>query len=152
MRVWMRVVVATSVMATAALGGASDADANGPITSLSSCGGGHFQNSDGQCIPDESSGLPRGLVFSPHGLADPNDDEFLQAMSAVGLVSDDGPAGLIRLAHKVCQDRANRYSDLISATMVNNGNPGLGMNGAGYIVAAAEHVYCPQFSSPMPPN
>jgi len=39
MRVWMRVVVATSVMATAALGGASDADATGPSTSLSSCGG-----------------------------------------------------------------------------------------------------------------
>jgi hypothetical protein len=60
MRVWMRVVVATSVMATAALGGASDADATGPITSLSSCGGGYYQNSDGQCIPDESSGLPPG--------------------------------------------------------------------------------------------
>jgi Protein of unknown function (DUF732) len=59
---------------------------------------------------------------------------------------------LIRLAHKVCQDRANGHSDLISATMVNNGNPGLGMDGAGYIVAAAEHVYCSQFSSPMPPN
>jgi hypothetical protein len=60
MRVWMRVVVATSVMATAALGGASDADANGPVMGLSSCGGGHYQNSDGQCIPDESSGLPPG--------------------------------------------------------------------------------------------
>jgi len=92
------------------------------------------------------------FVFPLLGSADANDDEFLQAMSYVGLVSDDGPAGLIRLAHKVCQDRANGYSDLITATRVNNSNPGLGMNGAGYIVASAEHVYCPQFSSPMPPN
>jgi hypothetical protein len=88
------------------------------------------------------------LVFSPTGLADGNDDEFLQAMSYVGLVSDDGPAGLIRLAHKVCQDRANGYSDLISATRVNNSNPGLGINGAGYIVASAEHVYCPLSAHP----
>ncbi len=94
------------------------------------------------------------IMMSAPASAQPEsaDQQFLQAMNAVGLVSDGGPAGLIRLAHAVCNDRANGYSDLISATMVNNGNPGLGMNGAGFIVAAAEHVYCPQFSSPLPPS
>jgi hypothetical protein len=88
------------------------------------------------------------VLMAPHAEADSDDDQFLQAMAYVGLVSDEGPAGLIHLAHTVCNDRAEGYSDLITATRVNNANPGLGLNGAGYIVAAAEHVYCPQFSSP----
>lgn len=87
------------------------------------------------------------LLSAAPARADDNDDQFLQAMAYVGLVSDDGPSGLIRLAHVVCDDRANGYSDLITATMVDKSNPGLGLNGAGYIVASAEHVYCPQFSS-----
>jgi len=45
----------------------------------------------------------------------------------------------------------NRYSDSITATMIDNRKPGLGMSLAGYIVATAEHVYCPQFSRPVPP-
>lgn len=89
------------------------------------------------------------LLSAAPAHADDNDDQFLQAMAYVGLVSDEGPAGLIHLAHTVCSDRVNGYSDLITATRVNNANPGLGLNGAGYIVAAAEHVYCPQFSSPL---
>lgn len=92
--------------------------------------------------------LVGAITLAPVASANPQDDEFLQAMSSVGLVSDDGPGGLLREAHQVCADRASGYSDLITATRVSKGNPGLGMDGAGFIVAAAEHVYCPQFSSP----
>lgn len=85
----------------------------------------------------------------PAAVADSNDDTFLKAMAYVGLVSDEGSAGLIHLGHTVCNDRAKGYSDSTTASMVNDTNPGLGMNGAGYIVATAEHVYCPQFSNPQ---
>ena|SRR3989442_10764543 len=84
--------------------------------------------------------------------ADTDDDQFLQIMAAYDIVSDAGPAGLLHLAHTVCNDRAQGYSDLITATRVNNANLGLGLNRAGFIVSVAEHIYCPQFSSPVPPN
>jgi hypothetical protein len=43
----------------------------GPATITAGCGTGFYQNSDGQCIPDPSSGLPPngapGLVGTPPG-------------------------------------------------------------------------------------
>jgi hypothetical protein len=43
------------------------------------------------------------LTMAPRAAADADGDEFLRAMAAMGLVSDDGPAGLIHLAHMVCK-------------------------------------------------
>ena len=86
-------------------------------------------------------------LLAPSVKADTDDDTFLQAMNYGGIWSDLGSADLIRLAHLICDDRANGYSDLMVAAKLNKTEPDLGMNHAGYFVAVAEHVYCPQFSS-----
>jgi hypothetical protein len=75
---------------------------------------------------------PAPMALAPYAAAETNDDTFLQAMAYVGIVSDEGPAGLIHLAHVVCNDRANGWSSATAASMVNDANAGLGMNGAGY--------------------
>ncbi|MBS4730529.1 DUF3761 domain-containing protein [Mycobacterium sp. SM1] len=67
MRIWILAIA--SVFAAAALGAAPAVVASGPTTVLAGCAAGEYQNSDGQCIPDPSSGLPPGgapgLVGSP---------------------------------------------------------------------------------------
>src|SRR5437660_12508260 len=52
----LRGVIAVGI--TAVLGAVPAVVANGPTTVLAGCGTGYYENSDGQCIPDPSSGLP----------------------------------------------------------------------------------------------
>ena len=64
----VQLLIASAVIAGAALCVAPAVVASGPTTFLAGCGHGYYQNSDGQCIPDPSSGLPPsgapGLVGS----------------------------------------------------------------------------------------
>jgi hypothetical protein len=63
----VRLLVGTVIVGAAAIG-APTVLAAGTMVSLAGCGHGYYQNSDGQCIPDPSSGLPPngapGLVGS----------------------------------------------------------------------------------------
>lgn len=60
MRIQIRVLVVASMVGVAALGAAPTVVAIGPTNVLAGCGAGHYENSDGQCVPDPSSGLPPG--------------------------------------------------------------------------------------------
>ncbi|MCV7036323.1 DUF3761 domain-containing protein [Mycobacterium heckeshornense] len=63
----IRVLVVALAIGAAALGAAPAVVANGPTTVLAGCGTGHYENSDGQCIPDPSSGLPPNGAPGPFG-------------------------------------------------------------------------------------
>ncbi|WP_076059620.1 MULTISPECIES: DUF3761 domain-containing protein [unclassified Mycobacterium] len=71
MRVQIRVLVVASAIGASALGIASTVVPSSPTAVLASCSSGYYQNSDGQCIPRPSSGLPPGgapgLVGTPPG-------------------------------------------------------------------------------------
>ncbi|WP_407559584.1 DUF3761 domain-containing protein [Mycobacterium paraintracellulare] len=71
---------------------------NGPTTVLASCGKGHYQNSDGQCIPDPSFGLPPG--------------------GAPGLVGNGGPSPG---ATAICRDGDYSYSTHHTGTCSGHG-------------------------------
>jgi hypothetical protein len=77
---------------TAALGAVPAVVTSGPITVLAGCGTGYYTNSDGQCIPDPSSGLPTG--------------------GAPGLLSGGPPAG----ATAICRDGDYSFSNHHSGT------------------------------------
>ena len=97
-RVRVRMLVVASVIGAAALGAAPAIVASGPTTVLASCGAGYYQNSDGQCIPDPSSGLPPG--------------------GAPGLVGSGGPpAG----ATAICRDGDYSFSTHHTGTCSGHG-------------------------------
>lgn len=57
---FLRCVVAFGI--TAAFAAVSMVVTSGPITVLTGCGTGYYRNSDGQCVPDPSSGPPAGAA------------------------------------------------------------------------------------------
>jgi hypothetical protein len=60
MRVQIRVLAVASVIGAAALGAVPAVATSGLTNAVAGCGAGYYENSDGQCIPDPSSGLPPG--------------------------------------------------------------------------------------------
>ncbi|MGA8546840.1 MAG: DUF3761 domain-containing protein [Mycobacterium sp.] len=58
MRVQIRVLAVASVIGAAVLGAMPAVATSGLTNALAGCGAGYYENSDGQCIPDPSSGLP----------------------------------------------------------------------------------------------
>ncbi|BCZ23898.1 hypothetical protein MTY59_37530 [Mycobacterium senriense] len=94
----VQLLVAVAAIAAGAVCVVPSAVASGPITILASCGKGFYQNSDGQCIPDPSSGLPPG--------------------GAPGLVGSNGaPAG----ATAICRDGDYSFSTHHTGTCSGHG-------------------------------
>jgi hypothetical protein len=90
-------LVVASVIGAAALGAAPAIVASGPTTVLAGCGAGYYENSDGQCIRDPSSGLPPG--------------------GAPGLVGGGPPPG----ATAICRDGDYSFSTHHSGTCSGHG-------------------------------
>ena len=97
MRVQARVLIVASVIGATALGAAPAVVVNGPTAVLTACGKGYYQNSDGLCIPDPSSGLPPG--------------------GAPGLAGSGPPAG----ATAICRDGDYSFSTHHSGTCSGHG-------------------------------
>lgn len=94
----VQVLAAAAAISAGVLWAAPAVLANGPTTVLASCGKGYYQNSDGQCIPDPSSGLPPG--------------------GAPGLV---GTGGTPRGATAICRDGDYSYSTHHTGTCSGHG-------------------------------
>jgi hypothetical protein len=99
MRVRIQVLVVASMIGAVALGAAPAIVARMPATFLAGCGAGYYEDSDGQCIRDPSSGgLPPG--------------------GAPGLVGSSGPpAG----ATAICRDGDYSYSTHHTGTCSGHG-------------------------------
>ena|SRR5947209_7911820 len=93
----VQLLIAAAAISGGALGIAPAVVASGPTTFLAGCGHGYYQNSDGRCILDLSSGLP------PDG--------------APGLVSSGPPAG----ATAVCRDGDYSFSTHHTGTCSGHG-------------------------------
>jgi Protein of unknown function (DUF3761) len=91
----LRVVIAFGT--TAALGALPAVGTSGPITVLAGCGTGYYTNSDGQCVPDPSSGPPPG--------------------GSPGFLGGGPPAG----ATAICQDGDYSFSTHHSGTCSGHG-------------------------------
>ncbi|WP_083743462.1 DUF3761 domain-containing protein [Mycobacterium rhizamassiliense] len=95
----MRIQILVALAATSAgvLFAAPSLVTSAPVTTLAGCGTGYYQNSDGQCIPSPSSGLPPG--------------------GAPGLVGGGAPAG----ATAICRDGDYSFSTHHSGTCSGHG-------------------------------
>jgi hypothetical protein len=93
-----QLLAAAAAISVGALWVAPVVVANAPTTVLASCGKGYDQNSDGQCIPDPSAGLPPG--------------------GAPGLVGSGGPPPG---ATAVCRDGDYSYSTHHTGTCSGHG-------------------------------
>jgi Protein of unknown function (DUF3761) len=94
----VRLLIAVAAISGGALWIAPAVVPRGPTAVLASCGKGYYQNSDGQCIPDPSSGLP------PNG--------------APGLVGSAGPPSG---ATAVCRDGDYSFSTHHTGTCSGHG-------------------------------
>lgn len=94
----IQLLIAAAAVAGGALVIAPAVVASGPTTFLAGCGHGYYQNSDGQCIPDPSSGLPPngapGLVGSggppPGATAQCRDGDYSFSTHHTGTCSGHG--------------------------------------------------------------
>lgn len=91
--------------------------------------------------------LPGAAVWmAGNANATPNDELYLSVLHDEGIYSHNGDGALIVAAHEVCRERLNGVDEMIVVIHVAIASPELSNYDAGYMVGAAEGVYCPSMA------